>query len=312
MLTVDRREHRFLRSLLSLTMLIGAVSIFLVALFVVIGDGIPTEQIAFKGGRDNGVFYLMDVQQNVALPVYRDTLDYPTSIAWSPDGTKFAFIVQQETNSDVFMIDIRTGDSRNLTLTPAREDAPTWLDDDTIAFWSWRDEGFRRVYTMNVNTGDAQPMLDPMIPNADARFALSPEGSRYAMVSYRHGLPEIYVRDVRETESVRLTENAAYDYNPAWSPDGLQLAFWSTRDNDQMCLYVMNADGSDPHPVTDAFASRSDMTWTVTWSSQGDTLAFNATFEGRPAIYTVPASGGTVERIMFFESAFPPALSWRP
>ena len=41
----------------------------------------------------------------------------------------------------------------------------------------------------------------------------------------------------------RLTNNAAFDGAPAWSPDGTKIAFASNRDGDTQ-IYVMNADGS--------------------------------------------------------------------
>ena len=41
----------------------------------------------------------------------------------------------------------------------------------------------------------------------------------------------------------RLTNNAAYDSDPQWSPDSQKIAFMSSRDGTEE-VYVMNADGS--------------------------------------------------------------------
>jgi len=44
---------------------------------------------------------------------------------------------------------------------------------------------------------------------------------------------------------VRLTDNLAIDRNPAWSPDGSKIAFWSDRNAANPEIYIMNLDGSD-------------------------------------------------------------------
>ena len=41
---------------------------------------------------------------------------------------------------------------------------------------------------------------------------------------------------------VQLTDNSAYDWGAAWSPDGRSIAFCSDRDGDWE-IYVINADG---------------------------------------------------------------------
>ncbi|MFP4466164.1 MAG: TolB family protein, partial [Candidatus Goldiibacteriota bacterium] len=52
-----------------------------------------------------------------------------------------------------------------------------------------------------------------------------------------------YVMNADGSGQVRLTNDAASDMYPDWSPDGSKIAFTSDRDgNDE--IYVMNADGS--------------------------------------------------------------------
>jgi Tol biopolymer transport system component len=47
----------------------------------------------------------------------------------------------------------------------------------------------------------------------------------------------------------RLTNNAAGDSSPAWSPDGAKIAFHSDRGGNYQ-IYVMNADGSGETNLT--------------------------------------------------------------
>jgi Tol biopolymer transport system component len=54
------------------------------------------------------------------------------------------------------------------------------------------------------------------------------------------------------SEQTRLTNNSDCDTFPAWSPDGLRIAFDSGRDGD-FDIYVMNADGSGQTRLTDNF-----------------------------------------------------------
>ena len=80
-----------------------------------------------------------------------------------------------------------------------------------------------------------------LTPQAHARFvpvvsgplnesdpALSPDGRRIAFVQREAGdssSADIYIRDLTDGQTTRVTDHAASDRMPAWSPDGERLAF---------------------------------------------------------------------------------------
>jgi hypothetical protein len=94
--------------------------------------------------------------------------------------------------------------------------------------------------------------------------AFSPDGSRLAVSYMQHDHWEIHVMNGDGSGRVRLTETPLSDIvdqqlagltprswnntSPAWSPDGSRIAFLSDRSG-QWEIWVMNADGSDQHPM---------------------------------------------------------------
>src|SRR5262249_40037420 len=93
-----------------------------------------------------------------------------------------------------------------------------------------------------------------------------------------------------------LTQNAAADRQPAWSPDGSRIAFVSDRDGRQD-LYVMNADGSNPTRLTDGCCLSVDAE--PTWSPDGKQIAFGSTgpFNGGWHIWGVNADGTNLRQL---------------
>jgi TolB protein len=86
---------------------------------------------------------------------------------------------------------------------------------------------------------------------------------------------------------VNLTNDGSEDnQEPAWSPDGTQIAW--RRD---MNIWMMNADGSNKRQLTSGLGAR-----TPKWSSDGQWICFIAWPPGETQyvdVYIVAASGGT-------------------
>jgi TolB protein len=76
-----------------------------------------------------------------------------------------------------------------------------------------------------------------------------------------------------------LTNEPESDVNPAWSPDGKRLLFTSGRGVPSgPQLYMMNADGSDPHPIT----PKKGWENTGSWSPDGSVILFECDREDSP------------------------------
>jgi TolB protein len=118
----------------------------------------------------------------------------------------------------------------------------------------------------------------------------SPDGSRIALVSNRHGGLKVHVADASATDHGagmrQLTFGDAEDDSPAWSPDGKRIAYVSVREGVSQ-IYVMNADGSDSHPVTSGRAENIHPAWTVDSSR----VLFDTTAFAREV--SEPQAGGT-------------------
>ena len=95
-------------------------------------------------------------------------------------------------------------------------------------------------------------MVSNSTTNSDIPLECKDKSIAYS--SHRDGNSEIYTMKLDNLEVTRLTNNAVYDGEPAWSPDGTRIAFTSARENNSD-IYVMNADGSEQTRLTYAASS---------------------------------------------------------
>lgn len=92
-----------------------------------------------------------------------------------------------------------------------------------------------------------------------AQAAFPGDNGRIAITSERDGNLEIYSMASDGSDVVRLTNDDADDFQPAWSPDGARIAFTSDRDGDNE-VYSVAPDGSDVVRLTtdDEFDGQAD------------------------------------------------------
>lgn len=162
---------------------------------------------------------------------------------------------------------------------------PTWSrDGQQIAFVSWRD-GSPALYIMSEIGDNVHRLPGPNI--TDGKLTWSPDDKQ---IAYTGGTDDaktdIWVIDLEDLQVTRLTKEPGWDEDPAWSPDGSQIAFGSTRDGDYE-VYVMNKDGNHIRKLTHEPRGCHG----PDWSPDGRRIAFACNTGSGPVIHTMNADG---------------------
>lgn len=163
-----------------------------------------------------------------------------------------------------------------------------------IAFQSFRG-GSSQIYLETVPPSPVRRLTDPR--HCYALPAWSPDGKWIAFeynpspIGLRARDSEIYVMNPlarRPPTTVRrLTNVPGFDGDPAWSPNGKQIVFESTRSGNSD-IWVMDADGTNPKNLT---AGSPQFDGDPTWSPGGGRIAFTSTRDGNAEIYLMNPKG---------------------
>jgi Tol biopolymer transport system component/DNA-binding winged helix-turn-helix (wHTH) protein len=103
-----------------------------------------------------------------------------------------------------------------------------------------------------------------------------------------------------QTRTVPLTYFAGQMGNPAFSPDGKEIAFvWDGSDHKQLNVYTLPVGGDQPYQVTHFGSKMSDLSW----SPDGQSLAYSRCADRIGGIYAVPALGGPEHKLTGIQCA---------
>jgi Tol biopolymer transport system component len=230
-----------------------------------------------------------------------------TSPTFSPDGTQVAFSWngEREDNYDIYVKTVGSSENRRLTTDPATETIPVWSPDGkAIAFLRDLPGGGTNVYSVLSTGGGERKLSDFHIAGGpSARIAWSPD-QRWIVGRpdltedlAKNGNWALYLIPIGSGTPRRLTAAKApdIDLTPAFSPDGLRLAYvacvnFSGR-NCGVNVLELGADYSPagpPRHLANALQNRS-----IAWTRDGGSVVYDTNARGRWELWRVSVDGGS-------------------
>ncbi|MDQ1362182.1 MAG: TolB protein, partial [Pseudomonadota bacterium] len=146
------------------------------------------------------------------------------SPAWSPDGSRLAYVSFEHRRSEIFMQNMQTGQREVLSKSAGINGAPVWSPDGRQMALTLTTGDNPDVYVLDLATRKLQQVTRHW--GIDTEPSWMPDGREIVFTSSRSGKPQLYRASVNQGERAqRITFEGDYNANARVSPDGKSLAF---------------------------------------------------------------------------------------
>jgi TolB protein len=139
--------------------------------------------------------------------------------------------------------------------------------------------------------------------NIDVSPTFSPDRSKMAFVSKRHGSPQIFIKNLNTERIKRLTFDGSYNTSPSWSPTSDYIAYVSVHKTiSKLC--IIKPDGSQMKELVEA-----ESIDCPSWSQDGRFIAYISQKKDRSYISIVCITTGH-KRVVLETNGLYNGLDW--
>ncbi len=194
-----------------------------------------------KNGKDNLRLRVADADgyNPQTIVSSKDPLMSP---AWSPDGSKIAYVSFEKARPSIWVQGVFSGKREKLTSFKGINGAPAWSRDGRYLALTLSKDGNPDIFVMDLLRRKLRPLTRHWA--IDTEPAWSPDGKHIVFTSDRGGTPQIYRVPVSGGTPERMTFEGKYNARASYSPDGSRLTM-VTRLNGHYRIGTLNIESGD-------------------------------------------------------------------
>jgi TolB protein len=226
------------------------------------------------------------------------------SPAWSPDGTRMAYVSFQNKKPILFVQNL-TASKQPAPVANYRgsNSAPAWSPDGKQLAAVLTKDGGSQIYLMNTDGTNLRRLT--FSGGIDTEPFFTPDGQSIYFTSDRGGSPQIYRMPASGGEPVRLTFEGDYNVSPRVSPDGKILAYIS-RVSGRFQLMAMDLESKQVQTLTDGQRDESP-----SFAPNGRIILYATDVDNRGVLAAVSSDGRFKQRLSI-QAADVREPSWGP
>ncbi len=211
------------------------------------------------------------------------------SPAWSPDGTRLAYVSFEKKKPVVYVHSLSSGQRAIVANFKGSNSAPAWAPDGRKLAVVLSKDGNSQLYTVNADGSGVQRITQSGGIDTEPRF--SADGASIYFTSDRGGSPQIYRVGASGGDAQRVTFDGSYNVSPRPSPDGKSLAFITRRDG-RFQLAIMDIASRQVQVLTDSNKDESP-----SFAPNSRMILFATEVGGRGVLSAVSSDGRIKQRL---------------
>jgi TolB protein len=177
-------------------------------------DGSKIAMARSVNGGDSDLF-LLDAKTGAELKELTSGGGIDVSPNWSPDGGRIAFASERSGGSQVYILDVGSGNITRITFDGVYNTDPVFAPDGTKLAFVGRVAGGFDIYVVNGDGSGLYRVTEGTGDNEDP--AWSPDGQYLVFSSTRSGRSELWVSTADGRHQSRLTTSGGW-YQPTFAP----------------------------------------------------------------------------------------------
>ncbi|MFC5475825.1 Tol-Pal system beta propeller repeat protein TolB [Paraherbaspirillum soli] len=225
------------------------------------------------------------------------------SPAWSPDGTKVAYVSFEAKKPVVYVQDLITKQRTIVANYKGSNSAPSWSPDGSKLAIALARDGLTQVYVVNADGTGLRRLTNTNGIDTEPQF--SANGQTIYFTSDRSGGPQIYKMSATGGDAQRVTFGGNYNISPRISPDGQTLAYISRREG-RFQLYALDLSNGQEQRLSDTVKDESP-----SFSPNGKYIMY-ATESGRRGSLAVVSIDGRVKQRLTMQAGDIREPTWGP